>query len=141
MLLTFSSKSQILQYFDFQLKWRFRARRNRENALYWDISLFERADYRLHYKLRNIQLLLNQSSRYKYAPNPSKIPWGDAFLGTISMHSGMQRVGTRRTNKQHNTKKAVLAMLTYKDPPTGQVLNRDLLNAMMAHADDSEKAK
>ena len=38
MLLTFSSKSQILQHFDFQVKWRFRARRNLENALYWDIS-------------------------------------------------------------------------------------------------------
>ena len=104
-------------------------------------KMFERTDQNYHYKLKDIQFVLNQLSRYNYAPNQSKIPWGDALLGIVALCDCMQRIGTRDTDEQHNTKKAVLAMLTFKDPSTGKVLNRKLLNAMMAHEDDSNKAK
>ena len=95
-------------------------------------KIFERPDCRHHYKIEDIAQLLNKMSKFQYAPNPTKLPWGDALLGMISLQSCMQSIGTRGTDQQQNTKKAVLAMMTYKDA-SGKLINRNLLNAMTAH--------
>lgn len=96
-------------------------------------KVFQREDCRFHYKIRDIVALLNQLSGYKHAPNPTKIPWGDALLSIVSMQSCMKRIGTRGTLEQHNTKKAVIAMLADLDSTTQEPTNRDLLNCMTAH--------
>lgn len=105
----------------------------REVAKQLNTKLFERPDCRHHYKIEDIAKLLNKLSECDHAPNPTQLPWGDALLGIISLQQCMHFIGTRGTNEQQNTKKAVLAMLAYKSPTTNKLINRDLLNAMTAH--------
>ena len=104
-------------------------------------KLFNHPDHRFYATLKDIAIMLNKLSRSKNAPNPSKIPWGDALIGIVSMHSCMKAIGRWGTAEQHNTKKAVLAMLSSKDTATGKVQNRPLLNSMTSHLDDHCRAE
>ena len=106
-----------------------------------NLRMFERADCRIHFKFENLVYVLNALSKKKHAPNPTKLPWGDALAAAVSMQSSMKKIGVRGTDEQHNTKRAALAMLTATDPATGKVLNRPLLNAVAPHKDRWERAK
>ena len=96
--------------------------------------LFQREDCRFHFKFKDIVSLLNHVSELKHAPNPTKIPWGGAIQSIVSMQSCMHRIGTRGTLEQHNTKKAVIAMLADIDPTTQKETNRPVLNCMTTHS-------
>ena len=96
--------------------------------------LFQREDCRYHLKGNDTVSLFNHLSELKHAPNPTNIPWGDAIQSIVSMQSCMHRIGTRGTLEQHNTKKAVIAMLASLDPATQQPTNRPLLNCMTKHS-------
>ena len=86
MLLTCSSKSQIFQHFDFQLKWRFRARRNLENALYWDIS-FSETSKNVHADAASVPVAskphepLSESVHVRLASWSGRVPYRRAHKG------------------------------------------------------------
>ena len=103
--------------------------------------MFQRADCSRHFKFDDVIAVLNQLSQKKHAPNPTKILWGDALAGIVSMQSCMKKIGTRGTDQQQNTKKAVIAMLSVTDAATGTLKNRPLLNAIAPHIDKNERAK
>ena len=95
--------------------------------------MFENKDRRYHFKFEDIVITLNKLSKFRYAPNPFNIPWGDALMGILSLLKAMNKIGVNGTAQQQNTKKAVIAMLTAKDPATGKVQNKGLLNVLSPH--------
>ena len=96
---------------------------------------------RYHYKLKDVFDFLNELSEFPYAPNQSKIPWGDALSAIVSLQEAMQCIGVRGTAEAMNVKKAVMAMLTAIDPTTKKATNRALLNALAPHTEKSKNAK
>ena len=102
-------------------------------------QMFE--NYRYHYKLEDVADFLNKLSKFKYAPNQSKIPWGEALEAIVSLQKAMQDIGVRGTAESMNIKKAVLAMLTVIDPVTKKAKNRALLNLLAPHAETSTSSR